>query len=84
MYISMYMIVLVFLYSFVIDFFLLICCQVSLVVHMVKHLPTIWETWVQSLGRENLLEKAMGTHSSILDWKIPWTKEPDRLQSMES
>ena len=50
--------------------------------YMVKHLPTVWETWVQSLGREDLLEKEMATHSSILDWKIPWTEEPGRLQSM--
>ena len=45
---------------------------------MVKRLPTMWETWVQSLGREDLLEKAMATHSSILDWKIPWMEEPGR------
>ena len=51
---------------------------------MVKHLPTIQETWVQSLGWEDLLEKAMTTHSSTLAWKIPWTEEPGRLQSMES
>ena len=82
MYISMYMIVLVFLYSFVIDFFLLICCQVSLVVHMVKHLPTIWETWDQSLGLEDLLESEMATHSSILALEIPWTEEPGGLQFM--
>ena len=50
----------------------------------VKHLPTMWETWVQSLGREDLLEKEMATHSSILAWKIPWTLEPGRLQSMGS
>ena len=49
---------------------------------MVKRLPTMWETRVQSLGREDLLEKAMATHSSILAWKIPWTEEPVRLQSM--
>ena len=48
----------------------------------VKHLPTIWKTWVQSLGSEDLLEKEMVTHSSILVWKIPWTEEPGRLQSM--
>ena len=42
---------------------------------MVKHLPTVWETWVQSLGREDL-EKEMATHSSILAWKIPWMEEP--------
>ena len=50
----------------------------------VKHLPTMWETWVQSLGREDLLEKEMATHSSILAWKIPWMEEPGRLQFMGS
>ena len=54
----------------------------SLVVQMVKCLPTVQEIWVQSLGRENLLEKGMATHSNILAWKIPWTEEPDRLQSI--
>ena len=49
---------------------------------MVKHLPTLWETWIQSLGQEDLLEKEMSTHSSILAWKIPWMEEPGRLQSM--
>ena len=49
---------------------------------MVKRLPTRWETWAQSLGWEDLLEKEMGTHSSILAWKIPWMEEPVRLQSM--
>ena len=44
----------------------------------VKRLPTMQETWVQSLGREDLLEKEMATHSSILAWKIPWTEEPGR------
>ena len=48
----------------------------------VKRLPTMWETWVQSLGRENLLEKEVATHSSILAWKIPWMEEPGRPQSM--
>ena len=48
----------------------------------VKHLPTMQETQVQSLGWEDLLEKEMATHSSILAWKIPWTEEPGRLQSM--
>ena len=43
---------------------------------MVKHLPTMWETWVQSLGWEDLLEKEMATQSSILAWKIPWMEEP--------
>ena len=49
---------------------------------MVKHLPTMWETWVQSLGQEDLLEKEMATLSSILAWKIPWMEEPGGLQSM--
>ena len=56
----------------------------SLVAQMVKHLPTMRETRVQSLGREYLLEKEMATHSSILAWKIPWTEEPGRLQFMGS
>ena len=51
---------------------------------IVKCLPTMWETWVQSLGREDLLEKEMATHSSVLAQKIPWTEEPGRLQSMGS
>ena len=51
---------------------------------MVKRLPTTQETRVQSLGQEDPLEKEMATHSSILAWKIPWTEEPGRLQSMES
>ena len=54
------------------------------VAQMVKGLPTMWEPGVQSLGREDLLEKEMATHSSILAWKIPWTEEPGRLQSMGS
>ena len=49
---------------------------------MVKRLPTMWGTWVQSLGREDLLEKEMATHSSILAWKIAWMEEPGRLPSM--
>ena len=53
----------------------------SLVAQMVKRLPTVRETRVQSLGWEDLLEKGMATHSSTLDWKIPWTEEPGRLQS---
>ena len=51
---------------------------------MVKRLPTVWETWVQSLGQEYPLEKEMATHSSTLAWKIPWMEEPSRLQSMGS
>ena len=49
---------------------------------MVKRLPTMQETQVQSLGWEDPLEKKMAPHSSILAWKIPWTEEPGRLQSM--
>ena len=49
---------------------------------MVKRLPTMQKVWVQSLGREDLLEKDMATHSSILAWRIPWTEEPG-LESME-
>ena len=56
----------------------------SLVTQTVKRLPTMRETWVKSLGREDLLEKEMATHSSTLAWKIPWTVEPGRLLSMES
>ena len=51
---------------------------------MVKHLPTMQETQVQSPGHEDLLEKGMATRSSILAWKIPWMEEPCRLQSMGS
>ena len=50
----------------------------------VEHLPTIQETWVQSLRREDLLEKEMATHSSVLAWRIPWTEEPGGLQSTGS
>ena len=46
---------------------------------MVKSLPIMWETQVQSLGWEALLEKEMVTHFSVLAWKIPWTEEPGRL-----
>ena len=58
--------------------------RTSLVAQMVKRLPTMWETWVQSLGQEDLLEKEMASHSSTLAWKIPWTEEPGGLQSMGS
>ena len=50
----------------------------------VKRLSTMWETWVQSLGWEDPLEKAVAPHSSTSAWKIPWTEEPGRLQSMVS
>ena len=49
---------------------------------MVKNLPAMQETWFLSLGWEDLLEKEMATHSSILAWRIPWMEEPGRLQSM--
>ena len=54
----------------------------SLVAQTVKNLPAMWETWVQSLGWEDPLEKEMATHSSTLAWRIPWMEEPGRLQSM--
>ena len=56
----------------------------SLVAQRLKRLPAIQETWVQSLGQEDPLEKEMATHSSILAWRIPWTEEPGGLQSTES
>ena len=58
--------------------------RTSLVAQTVKRLPIMHEAWVQSLGREDLLEKEMATHSCILAWKIPWMEEPGRLQSMGS
>ena len=54
------------------------------IAQMVKNLPEMQETQVQSLGQEDLLEKEMEIHSSILAWKNPWTEEPGRLQSMGS
>ena len=56
----------------------------SLVAQMVKHLPTVWETWVHSLGQEDPLEKEMAPHFSTLAWNIPWIEEHSRLQSMGS
>ena len=56
----------------------------SLLAQMAKRLPTVWETWVPSLRREDPLEKEMATHSSTLAWKIPWAEEPGRLQLMGS
>ena len=58
--------------------------RASLVAQWVKRLPTMRETWVQSLGREDPLEKEVATHSSTLAWRIPWTEKPGRLQSMGS
>ena len=56
----------------------------SLVAQTVKNLPVMQETWVQSLGWEDPLEKEMAAYSSILTWRIPWTEEPAKLQSMGS
>ena len=56
--------------------------RASLVAQMVKNLPAMQETCVQSLGREDPLEEEIATHSSILAWRIPWTEEPGRLQPM--
>ena len=58
--------------------------RASLEAPMVENLPVMQETWVQSLSREDPLEKGIATHSSILAWRIPWTEEPSGLQSMES
>ena len=56
----------------------------SLVAQMVKNLPAMQKNWVRSLGQEDRLEKAIATHSSILAWRILWTEEPGKLQSMGS
>ena len=64
--------------------YIIIIYFIFLVVQMVKRLPTMWETRVQSLGWEDLLEKEMAIHSSMLPWKIPWMEKPGRLQSMGS
>ena len=55
--------------------------RASLVTRMVRNMPAMWETRVQSLGQEDPLEKEMGTHFSILDWRIPWTEESGGLHS---
>ena len=55
-----------------------------MVAQMVKNLPAMQKTWVQSLGQEDPLEKGMATHSSILAWRILWTQDPGGLQSMGS
>ena len=59
-------------------------CRASLVAQMVKNLPAMQETQVQSLGREDPLENGMATHSSILVWRIPWIEEPGGPQSTGS
>ena len=56
----------------------------SLVAHKVKNPPALWETWVQSLGWKDPMEKGTATHSTVLAWRIPGTEEPGRLQSMGS
>ena len=56
----------------------------SLVAQTVKNPPSMWETWVGSLGWEDPLEKRKATHSSVLAWRISWTEEPGRLRSMGS
>ena len=58
--------------------------QDFLVAQTAKRLPIMRETWVQSLGLEDPLEKEMATHSNILPWRIPWTEAPGRLQSLGS
>ena len=63
---------------------LYVFCIARRVAQMVKRLPARQETWVQSLGREDLLEEEMATHSSTLAWKIPWMEEPGGLQSTGS
>ena len=65
--------------SFILE---LILAQSSLVAQRVKNLLAMQETWVQSLGQEDPLEKGMAIHSSVLDWGIPWTEKPGGLQSM--
>ena len=51
----------------------------SLVAQIVKNLPAMWDTWVQSLSGEDPLEKGMATHSNVLAWRIPWTEKPGGL-----
>ena len=62
----------------------LVSTRASLVAQMVKNLPAVQETWVQSLGWKHPPEKGTATHSSVLTWRIPWTEGPDGLQSMGS
>ena len=75
-------------YRYILDVFLGILYfflnQDFMVAQRLKCLPAMRETWVWSLGREDLLEKKMATHSSILAWRIPWTEEPGGLQSTGS
>ena len=63
------------------NYMFLLGTRASLVAQLVKNLPAMWETWVQSLGWEDPLEKGKATHSSILAWRIPWTVWSTGLQS---
>ena len=67
-----------------VSLFTLTTRKTSLMAQMVKRLPAMREIWVRSLGGEDPLEKEMATHSSILAWKITWTEEPGKLQSVGS
>ena len=58
--------------------------RASVIAQPVKNMPAMQETWLRFLSQEDPLEKEMATHSSILAWRIPWTEEPGRLQSMGS
>ena len=58
--------------------------EASLVAQIVKNLPAMQETWVQSLGQEDPLKKDIATHPSVFAWRIPWTEEPGGLQSLGS
>ena len=64
--------------------YICVCIWASLMVQTVKNLPAMRETQVQSLGWEDPLEKGMATHSSILAWRISWSEDPGRLQSIGS
>ena len=67
-----------------IGYWIIFQIRALLAAQTVKSLPAMQETWVQSLGQEDPLEKAMATHSSILAWRILWTEKPDGLQSTGS
>ena len=71
-----------FIYFYVNNIYIIIILPI--LAQRVKCLATMQETWVQSLGQEDPLDKEMTTHSSTLAWKIPWTEKPGRLQSMGS
>ena len=60
----------------------MLCSVTSLVTQMLKNLPAMPETWIESLGWEDPLKKGMAIHSSILAWRIPWTEEPDGLYTV--